>query len=412
MADPALPTVDAARAGRMLEVSRELNSATNLNDLLKLIISEAATLTGAEAASILLFDANTRELRFKATSGETPAELKDMPVAINNSIAGAVWLANEPLIINDVSNDPRWNSQVDQAIDFRTDSILGVPMHDVTKPVGVLEAINKRDGSFTPEDVETLVILADLAGVAVEKARLIGQLRLAYQKLNELDRLKSDFIALASHELRTPLAIILGYVSFLREEASPEMGGQLDSVLRAAVRLRDLIQDMLNLRYVDAGGATLSLTDVELVSLVRDVVTQRDETAVAKQQTLNLHLPDERLVVHADAAMLDVIVTNLLTNAVKFTGEGGCIDLQVRRVNNEAWLTVSDNGVGIAKDQLERIFDRFYQVEPHMRRHHGGMGLGLAIVKELVELNHGRVWAKSQPAQGSEFNVVLPLVAT
>jgi signal transduction histidine kinase len=405
------PKVDAARLTRMVEVSRELNSATDLDDLLKLIISEAADLTNAEAASILLFDQYTRELRFKATSGEMPPAMKDMPVSISNSIAGAVWRANAPLIINDVANDPRWNSQVDQAIDFRTASILGVPMHDVKRQVGVLEAINKRHGSFTHEDVEILVILADLAGVAVEKARLIGELRQAYQKLNELDRLKSDFIALASHELRTPLSIILGYVSFLREDASSDMASQLDSVLRAAVRLRDLIQDMLNLRYVDvnAGAAAVSLAPVNFARLVRNVVVQRDETAVAKQQTVNVIIHDEELPVMADEAMMELVVNNIFNNAVKFTGEGGCIDISVKRIENEAWLTISDNGIGIPTDQLERIFDRFYQVEPHMRRHYGGMGLGLAIVKDLVSLNHGRVWVKSQAEQGSEFNVVLPL---
>jgi signal transduction histidine kinase len=410
MADSSIPEVDAAHLARLVEVSRELNSATNLNVLLKLIIGEAAALTGAEAASILLFDANTKELRFKATSGKTPPGLVDMPVSINNSIAGAVWQANKPLIVEDVTSHPRWDPQVDRAIDFRTESILGVPMHDVSRPVGVLEAINKRSGAFSREDVAILVILADLAGVAVEKARLIGRLRLAYQKLNELDRLKSDFIALASHELRTPLAIVLGYVSFLREEAGPATADQLESVLQAAVRLRGLIQDMLNLRYVEAGETSLKLQRLDLVDLMRQGIAQRNDLAEARRQTVSVRLPDTPLFVNADEAMLEVIVNNLLANATKFAGDAGSIELSVRQVENEVWLTVSDDGIGIPADQLERIFDRFYQVEAHMRRSYGGMGLGLAIVKELVTLNNGRVWAESRPGHGSTFNVVLPLV--
>jgi signal transduction histidine kinase len=410
MADSSIPEVDAAHLARLVEVSRELNSATNLNVLLKLIISEAAALTGAEAASILLFDANSKELRFKATSGQTPPGLVDMPVSINNSIAGAVWRANKPLIIEDVTRDARWDPQVDRAIDFRTKSILGVPMHDVSRPVGVLEAINKRSGAFSREDVAILVILADLAGVAVEKARLIARLRLAYQKLNELDRLKRDFIALASHELRTPLAIILGYVSFLREEAGPRTAEQLESVLQAAVRLRELIQDMLNLRYVEAGETTLKLQQLDLVDLVRQGMAQRNDLVEARRQTVSARLPDTPLIVDADEAMIEVIVNNLFANATKFSGDAGSIELSVRQVENEVWLTVSDDGIGIPADQLERIFDRFYQVEPHMRRSYDGMGLGLAIVKELVALNNGRVWAESRPGQGSTFNVVLPLV--
>jgi signal transduction histidine kinase len=410
MAVTATPEVDASRLARLVEVGRELNSATNLNILLKLIIGEAASLTGAEAASILLFDTNTRELRFKATSGDMPPGLADVPVSISNSIAGAIWQANEPLVVEDVTTDPRWDPQVDRAIDFRTRSILGVPMHDVSRPVGVLEAINKRSGSFTPEDVAILVILADLAGVAVEKARLIGQLRLAYRKLNELDRLKSDFIALASHELRTPLGVILGYVSYLREEAGPGTADQLDTVLQAAVRLRQLIQDMLNLRYVDAGETNLKAKEFDLANLVRQAVAQRSDMADMRGQELRTRLPDTPLIVNADEAMLEVVLNNLLANAFKFTGDAGAIEVSARQVKNEAWLTVADNGIGIAADQLERIFDRFYQVEPHMRRHYGGMGLGLAIVKELVALNRGRVWAESEPDCGSSFHVVLPLV--
>jgi signal transduction histidine kinase len=392
----------------MVEVSRELSSTTDLDTLLKLIISEAAALTNAESASILLLDRHTRELRFKATSGVMSPEMADTPVPLN-SIAGAVLQSNEPLIIHDVSRDPRWHSQVDQAINFRTGSILGVPMHDEARPVGVLESINKQDGSFTDEDVNILGILADLAGVAVERARLIEELRRANQQLAELDRLKSDFIALASHELRTPLSIILGYVSFLRDEAGPEMAKQLDSVLRAAVRLRSLMQDMFNLKYVDAGEAALNAAHFDMVDLVRDLVAQRDETAFAKQQTVNLQLPAYHLPLTADRGMIEVVITNLVNNAIKFTAEGGRIDVTLEQRNNEVWLCVSDTGIGIPENQLERIFNRFYQVEPHLRRHHEGMGLGLAIAKELVELHQGRIWAKSRVGEGSHFFVALPL---
>lgn len=409
MINSIVPNVDAVRLARMVEVSRELSSTNDLDTLLKLIISEAAALTNAESASILLLDRHTRELRFKATSGEMSPEMADTPVPLNNSIAGAVLQSNEPMIIHDVSRDPRWNSQVDQAINFRTGSILGVPMHDDARPVGVLESINKQSGAFTDEDVNILGILADLAGVAVERARLIEELRRANQQLAELDRLKSDFIALASHELRTPLSIILGYVSFLRDEASPEMAKQLDSVLRAAVRLRSLMQDMFNLKYVDAGEATLNAADFDMVDLVRDLIAQRDETAFAKQQTVNLQLPAEPLPVLADQGMIEVVVSNLFNNAIKFTPEGGRIDVTLERRDGELWLCVSDSGIGIPEDQLERIFNRFYQVEPHLRRHHEGMGLGLAIAKELVELHQGRIWAKSRVGEGSHFFVALPL---
>lgn len=401
--------VNAARLARMVEISRILNSTTNLDDLLTYIIREAADLTSSEAASILLLDPRTRQLYFKAASNEIPPPTAETPVPLDNSIAGAILRANKPMIIEDVSRDPRWNPDIDQALQFQTRSILGVPMRNVDGAcVGVLEAINKLAGNFNQEDVETLAILADIAGVAVEKARLIQELQRANAELNELDQLKTNFIAVASHELRTPLSIILGYISFLREEADSKMAMQLDNVLQAAVHLRSLIQDMLNLRYVDAGGTSLKGTPIDFVELVYNLAIEKDETAAAKQQQINVSLPDEALPVLADRSMMEVILANLLNNAVKFTPQGGQIDIVVARHGDEAWFSISDDGIGVPEDKLEWIFRRFYQVESPLRRHHEGMGLGLAIAKELIELHQGRIWAEKRP-KGTKFTIALAL---
>ncbi|MDA0243303.1 MAG: GAF domain-containing sensor histidine kinase [Chloroflexi bacterium] len=410
MDDSFSPAIGPQRLARMLEISRQLNSTTSVDELLKLIISEAATLIGTESASILLLDPHTRELRFKAISGEMPPQLNNMLVPLEGSIAGKIILTNEPLIVEDVKSNPGWNPQVDSAINFQTSGILGVPMHDAAgEPVGVLEALNKLDGQkFGEDDVLVLSTLADLAGAAIGKAQLFEELQKAYQKLNELDRLKSDFIALASHELRTPLSVILGYVSFLREEADEETGEHLDQVLKAAVRLRSLIQDMINLRYVEAGQTNLNLRELDVAELIRHVVHDRDETAVAKQQTVHIHLPPQPLPIRADEEMLELMLSNLYSNAVKFTPEGGRIDIGAAKRGTETWIYVRDSGVGIPQDQLERIFDKFYQVEPHIRRRYEGMGIGLTIVKELAQLHGGRIWAKSEPEKGSEFFIALP----
>lgn len=400
--------ISHGKLARMVEISRVLNSKSDIDDLLTYIIREAAALTESEAASILLLDRKTRQLRFKAASQMQP-EMIDMPVPLSNSIAGAIITNNRPLIIDDVGKDPRWNPDVSQAIEFRTRSILGVPMHDMDRPMGVLEALNKQEGNFTYEDVETLAILADLAGVAVERARLIEELRQANTELNELDQTKSSFIALASHELRTPLSVILGYVSFLRDEATLETAEQLDYVMTAAIRLRSLIQDMLNFQYTAAGENKLNLKQVDCVEMLQEIVDSRDETAIAKQQSITINLPAAKIPVFVDMGMIEVVINNLLGNAIKFTPQGGHIEIALSTKADEVWFTVSDDGIGIPSDKLERIFTRFYQVEDHMRRHYEGMGLGLAIAKELVELHHGRIWVENKQPKGSKFFVALPL---
>ncbi len=408
---PSPTTLDAPRLARLVEISRVLNSATNVDELLHYIIKQAADLTSSEAASILLLDPHTRQLYFRAASNSPSMTLTNIPIPLDDSIAGAILQQNRPMLIADVTKDARWNPDVSQAINFQTRCILGVPMHDADRQaVGVLEALNKQHGRFTRQDAETLTILADIAGVAIARAQLTEDLQKAYRELNELDQVKTDFIAVASHELRTPLSVIMGYVSFLREEADAEMAGQLDSVMDAAVHLRNLIQDMLNLRYVDAGEAMLDLQTVDLGELLVEITAVPDETAVSRHQTITCYPSPTPLPVRIDRDVMLTVFTNLLHNAIKFTPEGGQISLRLAQHGHEAWFSICDTGIGIPADKLEWIFKRFCQVETSMRRRYEGLGLGLSIAKDLVELHNGRIWAESTPQQGSTFTVALPLL--
>lgn len=404
--------LDQGHFARLVEASRVLNSTGELRDMLSFIIGEAAALTAARAASVLLLDPHTRQLHFRATSDEGHVGILDVPVPLEGSIAGDIFRNDRPLIVHDVGADPRWNSRADETVGFRTDSILGVPMHDANRqPTGVLEALNKREGAFDEGDIETLSILADLAGVAVARARLVAELRQANRQLNELDQLKSKFIAIASHELRTPLSVILAYVSSLRDQAdNPRTAAKLDHVLNAAVRLRSLIQDMLNLQYVDTGEPRLNLEIFDMTEVVSAVLEERRDTAEAKKQQIELRMPQDAMVVRGDRGAMDVVIGNLLNNAIKFTPEGGDIRIAIEEHGDEVWLRVRDSGIGIPADKLDLIFNRFYQVEPHLRRSHEGLGLGLAVARDLLEAQYGRIWARSNAGAGSEFFVALPLI--
>ena len=399
------------RLKRLVEISRVLNSTTKESRLLEYILNEATALTNAQSASLLMFDEKTRQLRFKAADRSMPEILQANAVPIDGSIAGAIFTANKPMIIQDAQQDERWHSNIDRKINFHTESILGVPMHNGdNKTIGVLETVNKKVGLFNEDDVNTLAILADIAGVAIEKQRLFAELTNANQRLNELDELKSNFISIASHELRTPLSVILGYASFLKGSGDPEVESQIDSVLDAAVRLRSLIQDMVNLRYVDSGAVSLQAEQVDLVSMVRQMMERLEETFQAQRLVSRLDLPDYPVLVMGDQKMLELIVGNLLNNAIKYTPAGGYIRTKISlRNQDEVWLSVRDTGVGIPQDKLEQIFDRFYQVENPLVRKYEGMGLGLSLVRELTEIHQGRVWARSEVDQGSEFFVALPL---
>jgi len=393
---------------RILEISRELTSTVALEPLLRKIVAMVDELTGSEAASILLLDTRTGELRFRVASGDPAGRLRDIPVPVEDSIAGAVLTSGEPAIVSDVLDNPRHYQLVGQQVGRQTHNLLAVPLSIKERRIGVLEAINKRD-EFNQNDVETLNMLAAQAAVAIENARLVGALREANERLGELDRLKSDFIAIASHELRMPLSLILLYAAMLQKQMGEEAEPQLDAVLRASMRLKHIIETMLNLRYLETGEMGLELTYFDLRATAQEACEDYESLAETGGLTLIVDLPEEEVVVQADHEKVRTILDNLISNAVKFTPAGGRVQVKVTRQREEVEISVSDTGVGIEPENLEQIFDRFYQVEDHMTRRHGGMGLGLSIVKGLVQLHNGRVWAESVPDKGSRFIVALPV---
>ncbi len=397
------------RLERILDVSRKLTSTLALGPLLMTIVNTAAELTESEDASIILWDARTGELHFRTSSGEFTDQLANIPVPVEGSIAGAVLNSGESIIVSDPQSDPRHYGEVGQQVGREIRSLVAAPMQIKERCIGVLEAVNKHGGQeFTHEDVETLMTLGAQAAVAIESAQLIGALRDAYDRLGELERLKSDFIAIASHELRTPLGLILGYATLLREQLEETVGEQLDVVLRAALRLKHLIETMLNLRYLETGEIELSCASFDLRKEIKRAGRAYRSLAEANRLTLEVHVSDEPLLVWADRDKIGVVLDNLLSNAVKFTPSGGQVWVTAIERRNQIKVTVTDNGLGIPEEALERIFEPFEQVEDHMTRQHSGMGLGLSIVKGLLELHGGRVWVESTLGQGSNFVFVLP----
>jgi signal transduction histidine kinase len=395
---------------RLLRMMEVVNSTLDLSQLLDIIAELAAQLTHTASASVLLTDQNTGELRFVAVTGQHSANLKPVVVPMEGSIAGTVARENRPLLIRDVQADPRWYQPADQASGFETRSIIAVPLQLHGEVIGVVEAVNKQDGTeMSWDDVEILSTLATQAAVAVNNARLLAQLQAAYDELNELDQVKSEFIAVAAHELRTPLSLILGYSAFLRANASGLAREQADVVLQSAMRLRSLIDDMANLREVDTGEAVLELETVSLQELVGSSVEEMRHIAEAKQQRIHLSMPDLPVFVEVDREKIALALINLLSNAVKFTPSGQPVGVRVGSRHGTAWATVWDTGSGISQEHQARVFDRFYQAEGSLTRQYGGMGLGLSIVKEMVDLHHGSVRVESQPGKGSAFTICIPI---
>jgi signal transduction histidine kinase len=400
------------RLNRLVQASLVINSTLELRSLLSVIMDHVADLTNAESASVMLYDHTTDQLRFVAATTNDPLveELLNIPVPIEGSVAGAVLRENKVIVRNDLTNDPLHFRAVDAQSGFETRSIIGVPMRYKEEAIGVLESVNKREGHWTDTDRRNMLILASQAAVAIKNAQVMDQLQRAYDEINQLDKLKNDFIAIASHELRTPLSVILGYATFLKEDAQGEVSSHASAVLNSALRMRNLIEDMTNLRYLKLGEAELVREHIPLVAIFQAAQSDVESMMEAKSHVLEVHPPDVGLIVVVDRIKLGMALTNLLNNANKFTPSGGRITLTYERKPGAVWIVVRDTGVGIPQDQLERVFEEFHQVEDHMTRRHGGMGLGLSIAKALVEAHGGRIWADSDgPGRGSTFYISLSL---
>ncbi len=240
------------------------------------------------------------------------------------------------------------------------------------------------------------------------------------QRLKELDRLKSSFLATVSHELRTPLTSIIGYSEMLAEGLAGALNGEqseyVHTIMEKGETLLKLISSILDLNQIEAGKVRLVFESVQLRQLVASAVSSVTPQAQKKGVRLESHAPSGALVpVMADRDRLRQAVVNLLANAVKFTPPGGTVKLSLSPVEPQPELVapgyrvvVEDSGVGIARDELDKIFRSFYQVDGSSTREYGGAGLGLAIVKSFVEGHGGQVNVESTVGLGSRFTMVLP----
>jgi signal transduction histidine kinase len=406
-------SLEAKQLARLMEVSLTLNSTQNIDDLLQYIIKTATELLDCEATSLLLYDEKRNRLFFAAGTGSDPQKMAQIPVPIDGSLAGMIFREGKPITLDDVGQDPRHFNAVSQQVGFEMKSLLGVPMRIRDRGVGVLEALNKREGKFTEADERLLLVVASQAAVALYNARLIQALQKAYDDLTETDRLKSNFLALASHELRTPLGIIIGYASVLQEENDGDVSETAERVLAAASQMRSLIESMTSLQLLAAKGLTFKPRVVPVQQVLSAAYEEMRQIAQEMHHMVTFDMPPQSLLVTADPEKLTPAFVNIINNAIRFTPSGGQIKIGASQRSGNIQAYVQDNGIGINTDQLTKIFQEFYQVEPHTTRRFGGLGIGLTIAKGLIETQGGRIWAESEGlGKGTTIRVLLPPAGT
>ena len=394
---------------RLVELSVTLNSTLELDDLLQLITSTATELLDCEAASILLYDEKNPRLYFAAATGSDPAKLAEIPVPIGGSLAGTIFRTNHPMILNDVQQDPRHYSIVADHIKFKIKTLLGVPMPIKDRTMGVLEAVNKHDGAFNESDVSILSVIAAHAAIAINNARLLTSTQRALARVKETNQIKSRFLALASHEMRTPLSIIIEYATFLQRDTEDKLSDHVDRVVNAATKTRSLLDQMNNLTLLQSDEMEMSQVKTPIQDVLNSALDEIKYFAAKRDLQLVYAFQDDPIHVNLDLEKTTLAFVNLLNNAIRFSPEGSEIVIGATEQGDQIMAWVQDKGIGIPADQLQKIFEEFYQIEPTDKPRHSGLGIGLTIAKGLIEAQGGKIWAESEgEGKGSTFKVILP----
>ena len=394
------------------------SSPTDLQPVLNTVAENAARICEANDALIYRYDGH--RIRGVADYGPLPGDIGRGPRAVDSqSIPGRAVINGQTIHVHDLYAVPESELRAGFLRKHNTRTVLATPLLCQGNPIGVIMIRRMEVRPFSDRQIALLETFADQAVIAIENVRLFQeiqnknrQLEVANERLKELDRLKSDFVANVSHELRTPLTAIKGAIDLLlREVAGPLNEKQTHYLARVRSnthRLAGLINDVLDLSRIEEGKIELQAERVSLAGLVHEVVETLKPLATEREIVLQATIPESSLLVWADRDKITQILTNLIGNAVKFISTGGRVAVSATIDGEWVRVSVADNGPGIPLDEKDRIFDKFYQIADVGGAKPKGTGLGLAISKALVELHGGKIWVESELNRGSTFHFTLP----
>ena len=375
----------------------------------------AADLFGAPIAVINFIDRDRQWFKSEVGLGvrETPLE---------TSFCRHALLENDLLVVENTLEDPRFanNPLVKGNPHFRFYAGALLKSND-HQAIGTLCILDRKVRKFSAANQRTLRVLANQVMAQLEQKRLLkesetirAELALANTRLSEQDRNKDQVLAAISHELRNPLSPILMTLEYLSclGPHSKEVDSGIAVVRRQSEHLVRLVDDLLDVSRVNAGKISLQRKPSQLASVINRSIEIAQQAADQKKQSLHFSLPSEDLWLHADEIRLVQLFSNLLTNAVRYTPNGGEISLRVKRIHgSQVQVSVADNGMGIAEEDLTRVFESFVQLASRQVSS-GGLGIGLHLCKHIVELHNGSLSVFSEGLNlGSEFIVTLPLLS-
>lgn len=388
------------------KVTHKITSRLNLKELLNSATATIQKNLGYFDVTIFLLSEKKDEALLMAHSGAfSDEDLQGFRLPLGKGIVGWVAQHGVSIIANDVSKDPRYFSFPP----YRTNSELAVPIKIENEVIGVLNVEDTKLNSFDENDVIVLQTLSDQLGIAIKNARLYDEILQANAHLTDLDRMKSDFMGIVSHDFRSPLSsMILAAKSLLRDETikqNKKFKTYLQLILDQSNRLSRLAEDMLSITRLESGQLKLEYKIVNVGRLIQDAISLVKASPLHPIET---HIEPNVQFIKGDQAKLRQVLQNLINNAIKYSPKGGKIKIEVNDLPpDDIIMSISDQGIGIPKEYITKLFEKFSRVDVGESRKISGTGLGLWICKEIINGHGGRIWVESEEGKGSTFRFTL-----
>lgn len=399
---------------RLQAASASLSQALTPKQVTTSVIEQAVNSLGAHAGSVVLLN-DKSELEIIGAVGFSPGVLEKwgrFPVSQKVPLADAVR-ENKPVIIDSFDKFfERYAFLGPLASVTGSQALVAFPLIVEGRTIGGLGLSFPTPQNFTEDDEAFMQALAQQCAQAIERARLYETEKQLRKQAEAANRVKDEFLATVSHELRTPLNSIVGWSSLLKTKKLDDetTARAIETIDRNAKAQAQIIEDLLDVSRIITGKLKLDTKLVDLDWVINASLEGFRPAAESKRINLSFRSDETEVKAPGDAARLQQIIWNLLSNAVKFTPIGGSVEVELKRENSSAQISIKDSGQGIEPEFLPYVFERFRQADGSTTRLHGGLGLGLSIVRQLVELHGGNISAESEGiGKGATFTVYLPL---
>jgi signal transduction histidine kinase len=382
------------------------------------IVQRLMEATGADAALIRMKDEKTGTHPFAGHRGFPDFYLRKVETA---PVGGAVdWVVKNgvPIIAGDIREERRFKGKIQLELGLRSCAMLPLKVHNEVR--GIIHLASRALGYFDLEQQDHLMAIARQMGIALENRDLFDDLKASKDELEKANRVKNEFLSVMSHELRTPLSVVIGYTGLVKDESlGPLSKQQKEALQKVLVRAGDqleMINEIMQTTQLEAHAISASLESFDLRDFLDHLRSDYEIRGDNKTVRLIWHYPAAAMPVVTDRGKIKQILQNLINNALKFTEKGtvavsaDIVEEGGLRNSAPQWIefTVTDTGIGIAKEMQQTIFEKFHQGDSSETRLYGGVGLGLYIVKNFTDLLGGAVRVESEPGKGSTFTVNIP----